>query len=84
MYGFFWKPSNKWAWPKSLLSTLIHVVEILDECVGVIPSLSAISSLSKPNRSRINVGKILLLFSQPQSIIILSFEQFSVVTINVC
>ena len=34
------------AWPKSLLSTLIHVVKILDESVSEIPNLSAISLLS--------------------------------------
>ena len=45
------------AWSKSLLSTLIHAVKILDESVGEISNLLTISSLSKLNRSHINVRK---------------------------
>ena len=66
-------------WHKSLLSALIHVVKILDESVGEIPNLSAISLLSKPNHSRINVRKNSSLMRQFSfKLMILVLPQFTV------
>ena len=43
--------------PKTLLNSVIHVVNIYEQSVGEIPDLSFKSSFNNPSPKRINVSK---------------------------
>ena len=44
------------ALPKTLLKSLIHVVNIYEQSVGETPNLSAKSSFNNPSHERINMS----------------------------
>ena len=55
MYSFGGHTSN--SLPKTLLKSLIHVLDIYEQSIGETPGLSAKSSFNNPSLKRINVSK---------------------------